>query len=55
LDSRGNFIAAQLEPGLYEVIVTVLVGAQIIESPKQQVNVTNNAVSEVTFTIKLKP
>jgi protocatechuate 3,4-dioxygenase beta subunit len=55
LDSRGRFIAAQLEPGLYEVSVTVLVNGQSFETPKQQVNVTNNAVTDVTLTLKLKP
>jgi hypothetical protein len=55
LDSRGRFIASQLEPGLYEVSVAVSVNGQIFETPKQQVNVANNAVSDVTLTLKFKP
>jgi hypothetical protein len=56
LDSRGQFIAGQLEPGLYEVSATVSVNGQTsFETQKQQVSVTNNAVTDVTLTVRLKP
>jgi hypothetical protein len=56
LDSRDRFILEALEAGTYEVSVTVFGTGQIrVDVPKQQVTVSNNAVSDVTLTVKLKP
>ena len=56
LDLRGRFIVQGLEAGSYEVSVTVFGTDQSrFEGPKQQVTVTNNAVTEVTLTVKVKP
>ena len=54
LDSRGRFLIGQLGAGVYEVTLTVVMGGQA-QYYKQQVTVTNNAVSEVTIPVKLKP
>lgn len=56
VDARGRFIVQRLEPGSYEVSVTVLAhGKTSYDAPKQQVNVTNNAVTDVTITVKANP
>jgi hypothetical protein len=56
VDSRGRFILRQLEAGIYEISVSVFVPGQTsYYAPKQQVTVTNNAVSDVTITVKVKP
>jgi hypothetical protein len=56
VDSRGRFLIQHLEPGTYEVSVTVFARGQPRYSiPKQQVNVTNNAVTDVTLTVKVIP
>lgn len=56
LDSRGRFMIEALEAGTYEVSAMVFVkGQSRFDVPKQQVTVTNNAVSDLTITVKLKP
>ena len=55
VDSRGRFVMQHLEPGIYEVRVTVFVSGARYDAPKQQVSVTNNAATDVIVTIKLKP
>jgi 5-hydroxyisourate hydrolase-like protein (transthyretin family) len=56
VDSRGRFIVGPLEPGIYEVSVLVFpVGRARYDVPKQQVTVTNNTVSDVTISVKVKP
>jgi hypothetical protein len=55
VDSRGRFVMQHLEPGIYEIRVTVFVSGARYDAPKQQVSVTNNAATDVIVTIKLKP
>lgn len=57
VDSRGRFLIEHLVAGTYELKVIVLApgGYSLDEGTKQQVTVTENAVSEVTVTIKQKP
>ena len=54
LDARGHFLVEELAAGTYEVSVTIF-GAVNFDSTKQQVTVTENTVSEVTLTVKVKP
>jgi carboxypeptidase family protein len=57
VDSRGRFLIEHLEAGTYELKVIVLQpgGYSLDEGTKQQVTVSENAVSEVTVIVKLKP
>ena len=57
VDSRGRFLIERLGAGTYELKVMIFEpGGPIIDDvPKQQVTVAENAVSEVTVTVKLKP
>jgi len=57
VDSRGRFLIEHLQAGAYELKVVVWPGGGYVmdEGIKQQVTVTDNVVSEVTVTIKLKP
>ena len=57
LDSRKRFMIQPLAAGTYEVSVAVIEPGRydLSRSVKQQVTVTDNAVSEVTITIKSKP
>ena len=57
VDSRGRFLIERLPPGTYELKVTVFPpgGDVLDEGAKQQVTVTENTISEVTVTLKLKP
>ena len=56
VDSRGHFLVEGLAAGTYEVNVRVLVGGSRSKpSAKQQVNVAEGAVTEVTLTLDLKP
>jgi protocatechuate 3,4-dioxygenase beta subunit len=57
-DARGNFVVHNLTPGTYEVVVNVGIPnepRQPRQPPKQSVNVTNGAVSEVNFLVDLSP
>jgi protocatechuate 3,4-dioxygenase beta subunit len=57
IDSRGRFLVEGLLEGTYEINVAVFADGRYDTSRifKQQVTVTDNSVSEVTVTIKLKP
>jgi hypothetical protein len=56
VDARGHFILERLEPGIYEVNATVFLAGQAAYGvQKQQVTVSNNAATEVTITVKVKP
>jgi len=57
VDSRGRFLIEHLAAGTYELSMTMAApGAHAPdEVGKQQVTVTENRVSEVTVTVKLKP
>lgn len=57
LDARRRFVAEGLAAGTYEVNVAVFDPSrhETGKTFKQQVTVTDNAVSEVTVTIKTKP
>jgi hypothetical protein len=58
VDSRGRFLLERLAPGTYEVRAAVFEpgGKRLTENgPKQTITVTDNAVTDVTVTIKLKP
>lgn len=55
VDARGRFSLNGLKPGLYEASVVVFHpgGHNTRPSPKQQVVITDNQVSEVTLTVDL--
>lgn len=57
VDSRGRFLVERLAAGTYELRVMVIPpdGDVANEVTTQQVTVTENAVSEVTMVVKLKP
>jgi hypothetical protein len=65
VDSRGRFLIERLAAGTYELSVMMAppgahalddVGRQTLDDVgRQQVTVTENRVSEVTVTVKLKP
>jgi len=57
VDSRGRFLIERLQPGTYELKVLIVPpgGYMRDDIPRQQVTVTENATTEVTVTIKLKP
>jgi protocatechuate 3,4-dioxygenase beta subunit len=57
VDSRGRFLIERLQPGTYELKVLIVPpgGYMRDDVPRQQVTVTENATTEVTVTIKLKP
>jgi len=57
VDSRGRFLIERLAAGTYELSVMLdLPGAHALDDvARQQVTVTENRVSEVTVTVKLKP
>ena len=58
LDSRGHFLVNRLPPSTYEVRAAAFDagGRRIsLEGPAQEITVTDNAVTEVTITLKLKP
>ncbi len=57
VDSRGRFLIEHLQAGNYELRVIIFPPGGVVRDdlPKQQVTVNENAVSEVTVTIKLKP
>jgi len=57
VDSRGRFLIERLGAGTYELKVMIFQPGKPINDdvPRQQVIVTENAVSEITVTIKLKP
>ena len=56
VDARGQFVAKDLAAGTYEVRVVVYHPASNkFDQSKQLVTVTENAVSDVTVTVKLKP
>jgi len=56
VDSRGHFFAESLEPGTYELIVTVYLRGETTsyEVVRQQVTV-GDSISEVTIVVKAKP
>ena len=60
VDTRGRFVATNLAPGAYEVVIQV--GGRLANDPsksipvqRQVVNVTNGQETEVTFNIDLAP
>ena len=55
LDSRRRFVAQGLAAGTYDVIVTLLEPGRQEAKFKQQITVADNAVSEITITVKSKP
>jgi len=57
VDSRGRFLIERLAAGTYELSVMMAPpGANALDDvARQQVTVTENRVSEVTVTVKLKP
>jgi len=57
VDSRGRFLIERLGAGTYELRVMIYQpgGPLLDDGPRQQVTVTENAVSDVTVTVKLKP
>ena len=57
VDSRGRFLIEHLQAGTYELKVVIFPPGGYVRDdiPTQQVMVNENAVSEVTVTIKLKP
>ena len=57
VDSRGRFLIERLAAGTYELSVMIgQPGAPALDDvARQQVTVTENRVSEVTVTVKLKP
>ena len=57
VDSRGRFLIERLQAGTYELKVVILPPGGYVRDdiPTQQVTVSENATSEVTVTIKLKP
>jgi protocatechuate 3,4-dioxygenase beta subunit len=57
VDSRGHFLIERLEAGTYELSVRVLPpGGYVADNgTTQQVTVSENAVTEVTVIVKLKP
>lgn len=58
VDSRGSFLFERLPPSTYEVRAAVFEpsGRRLsLDGPKQVITVTENAVTEVTVMIKLKP
>jgi len=57
VDSRGRFLIERLAAGTYELSVMMAPpGAHALDDvARQQVTVTENRVSEVTVTVKLKP
>jgi len=57
VDSRGRFLIERLAAGTYELRVIVLPPGGYVadDGTTQQVTVTENAVSEVTVIVKLKP
>ncbi len=57
IDSRGRFLIEGLAAGTYEINVGLFEGGRYDSTRifKQQVTVSDNAVSEVTVPVKLKP
>ena len=57
VDSRGRFLIERLAAGTYELSVMIGQpgGHALDDVARQQVTVTQNGVSEVTLTVKLKP
>lgn len=55
VDSRGHFLMEGLAAGTYDVNVTVVTRLGTRSSAKQQVNVADGVVTEVTLTLDLKP
>ena len=57
VDSRGHFVISNLAPGTYEVALQLISPRPQRPTPpqKQQVTVTNDSESEVTFVINLAP
>ena len=56
VDSRGRFLIERLPAGTYELKVMIYPLSETTDKlPTQQVTVNENAVSEVTVTIKLNP
>jgi len=57
VDSRGHFVINNLAPGTYEVALQLVSPRpqRPIPPQRQQVTVTNDSESEVTFVINLAP
>ena len=57
VDSRGHFVINNLAPGTYEVMLQLVFPRPQRPTPpqRQQVTVTNDSESEVTFVINLAP
>ena len=57
VDSRGRFLLERLAAGTYELRAAVFEPGKRLshDEPKQVITVTENAVTEVNLTVKLKP
>lgn len=57
VDSRGRFLVERLPVATYELRAAVFVGGKRLsrDEPKQVITVTDNSVTDVTLTVKLKP
>jgi hypothetical protein len=57
VDSRGRFFAERLPAATYEIRAAVFESGKRVtrDEPKQVITVTDNSVTDVTLTIKLKP
>ena len=57
VDARGRFLLQRLAPATYEVRAGVFESGKRIsrDDPKQVITVTDNSVTEVNLTVKLKP
>jgi len=57
VDSRGHFLVERLPAATYELRAAVFVPGKRLsrDEPKQVITVTDNSVTDVTLTVKLKP
>ena len=57
VDSRGRFLVERLPAATYELRAAVFVSGKRLsrDDPKQVITVTDNSVTDVTLTVKLKP
>ena len=57
VDSRGRFLVERLPAATYELRAAVFVSNKRLsrDDPKQVITITDNSVTEVTLTVKLKP
>ena len=57
VDARGRFLLERLTPATYELRAMVFEPGKRLsrDEPKQVITVTDNSVTEVNLTVKLKP